>query len=62
MCGDDRVAEARADHVVRLGSLLLKQVTGPEQAAEFLIVGEMQLNVAVQLGAGRFAALSAASA
>ena len=42
--GDDLVAEAGGDQQVGLREPLLQQPAGPELAAEFLVVGEVQLD------------------
>ena len=45
---DDLVAEACRDHHVRLGVAVLQQPAGAEFAAPFFVVGEMQLDAALQ--------------
>ena len=44
--GDDLVAEAGGDQQVGLGQARLQQPAGAELAAEFLVVGEVQLDAA----------------
>ena len=46
--GDDRVGKAGADREVGLGDLLVEQPFGPDEAAGFLVVGEMQFDRAVE--------------
>ena len=57
MRGDDGVAEARPDDVVRLRRLLLQQIAGSEQTSKFFVVGEMQLDRAVEFRTRPFRSL-----
>ncbi len=45
---DHLVAETGGDHQVGLGDALVQQPAGAQFAAEFLVVGEMQLDAAAQ--------------
>ncbi len=46
--GHDRVGEAGADREIRLGDVLVEQPLGTDLAAGFLVVGEVQLDMAVE--------------
>ena len=52
--GHDLVAEAGGEQQVGLDQALLQQPAGAELAAEFLVVGEVQLDAAGEIGAERF--------
>jgi hypothetical protein len=50
--GDHRVAEARGDRIVGPRQLVLEQEAGAGESAELLVVGEVQLDRAVERRAG----------